>query len=90
MKQTQAIHEALKRLMRARGKTYAEAAKVLQLSEASIKRLFSRTELSLELWPKLGGTVAAFRLETEAGRVDLMRTATATREILPCLYVQIV
>ena len=48
MKQTQAIHEALKRLMRARGKTYAEAAKVLQLSEASIKRLFSRAELSLE------------------------------------------
>jgi DNA-binding Xre family transcriptional regulator len=48
MKQTQAIHAALKRLMRSRRKTYAEAAKVLELSEASVKRLFSRTELSLE------------------------------------------
>src|SRR5687767_15911329 len=48
MKQTQAIHAALKRLMRSRGKTYAQAAKVLDLSEASVKRLFSRAELSLE------------------------------------------
>ncbi len=48
MKQTQAIHVALKRLMRARGHTYAQAAAVLDLSEASVKRLFSRAELSLE------------------------------------------
>jgi len=48
MKQTEAIHDALKRVLRSSGKTYAEAAKVLKLSEASIKRLFSRAELSLE------------------------------------------
>jgi len=48
MKQTEAIHDALKRVMRSSGKTYAEAAKVLKLSEASIKRLLSRAELSLE------------------------------------------
>ncbi len=48
MKQTIAIHAALKRLLKARGRTYAEAAVVLGLSEASIKRLFSKGELSLE------------------------------------------
>ncbi len=47
MNQTQAIHAALKRLMRSRGRTYAEAAPVLGLSEASIKRLFSKNALSL-------------------------------------------
>lgn len=48
MKQTKAIHLSLKRLLRARGHTYAGAAAVLGLSEASVKRLFSRAELSLE------------------------------------------
>ncbi len=48
MRQTLAIHAALKRLMKARGRTYAEAAVVLALSEASVKRLFAKGELSLE------------------------------------------
>src|SRR5688572_13953808 len=48
MKQNEAIHAALKKLMRSRGRTYAQAAKVLGLSEASVKRLLSRCELSLE------------------------------------------
>jgi DNA-binding Xre family transcriptional regulator len=48
MKQTEAIHEALKRQMRSSGRTYAQAAHVLKLSEASVKRLLSRSELSLE------------------------------------------
>lgn len=48
MKQTDAIHTALKRMMRTSGRTYAEAAQVLELSEASVKRLLSRSELSLE------------------------------------------
>ena len=48
MKQTEAIHVALKKIMRSRGRTYAQAARVLELSEASIKRLISRSELSLE------------------------------------------
>lgn len=47
MHQTEAIHTALKRLLRARGKTYADAAAVLGLSEASVKRLFSQAGLSL-------------------------------------------
>lgn len=48
MKQTQAIHRALKRHMRSRGKTYADAAEVLGLSESSVKRLFSKSALSLQ------------------------------------------
>lgn len=48
MRQTLAIHAALKRLLKARGRTYAEAATALELSEASVKRLFARGELSLE------------------------------------------
>lgn len=47
MSQTQAIHAALKKLMRSRGVTYAQAARVLGLSEASIKRLFSQQAFSL-------------------------------------------
>jgi transcriptional regulator with XRE-family HTH domain len=53
MRQTQAIHAALKRLLRARGRTYAGAAVVLGLSEASVKRLFARGELSLERLERL-------------------------------------
>ena len=47
MNQTQLLHHALKKLMRSRGRTYADAAVVLNLSEASIKRLFSKHALSL-------------------------------------------
>jgi len=45
--QSKSIHDALKRIMRSKGKTYAEAAEVLELSEASVKRLFSSAGLSL-------------------------------------------
>ena len=47
MTQTRSIHSALKKVMRSRGRTYADAAGVLDLSEASIKRLFSQNALSL-------------------------------------------
>jgi DNA-binding Xre family transcriptional regulator len=53
MNQTQAIHGALKRLIKNRGRTYADAAQVLELSEASVKRLFSRNELSLDRLERL-------------------------------------
>lgn len=53
MRQTIAIHAALKRLLKARGRTYAEAAVVLELSEASVKRLFASGELSLERLERL-------------------------------------
>ena len=48
MRQTHAVHLAIKKALRARSHTYADVAKVLEISEASVKRLFSRDQLSLE------------------------------------------
>ncbi len=45
--QSKSIHVALKKRIREQGKTYSDAAKVLQLSEPSIRRLFSTGGLSL-------------------------------------------
>ncbi|MDH5211717.1 MAG: helix-turn-helix transcriptional regulator, partial [Betaproteobacteria bacterium] len=41
------IVDALKRCLRARGMTYAKLARELRLSEASVKRLFSRRTFTL-------------------------------------------
>ncbi len=43
-----ALVEALKRMLRARDVTYAQVAQVLGLSEASIKRMFARQDLTLQ------------------------------------------
>jgi transcriptional regulator with XRE-family HTH domain len=51
--------EALKKTVRARGMTYAELARRLQLSEASVKRMFSR------------GTFTLARIEEVLAAVDL-------------------
>ena len=48
MSQTTLILETLKQEIRRRGKTYADAALALGLSEASVKRLFSEKSFSLE------------------------------------------
>lgn len=48
MSQRDQIVVELKRALRERGLTYAVAAKKLQLSEASVKRLFSTGQLTLE------------------------------------------
>lgn len=47
MQQTVALHRALKRALKERRKTYRDAALVLSLSEASVKRLFSQSQISL-------------------------------------------
>lgn len=48
MGQTSAIMEALKKTLKAHGKTYADVAQALELSTASVKRLFSEEALSLK------------------------------------------
>jgi len=73
VKQTQAIHIALKRQIRARGYNYAHAAGVLALSEASVKRLFSRAELSLERLEKLCDWIG----------IDIGDVVTMSRDIEP-------
>lgn len=48
MAQTASLIQALKRALKAHGKTYADVAQALELSEASVKRLFAEHSLSLE------------------------------------------
>jgi len=48
MSQTERLTAALKQCLRAKGITYADLASELGLSEASVKRIFSKGDLSLE------------------------------------------
>lgn len=48
MAQTQQLIDALKRTLKAHGLTYADVAKQLHLSEANVKRLFSKKTFTLE------------------------------------------
>ena len=48
MAQTQQLIDALKRSLKAHGMTYADVASHLDLSEANIKRLFSKRTFTLE------------------------------------------
>jgi transcriptional regulator with XRE-family HTH domain len=48
MAETAALLEVLKRQLKARGVTYAQVARHLRLSEASVKRMFSKREFTLK------------------------------------------
>ena len=48
MAQTAALVDVLKRELRARGVTYAQVARNLKLSEASVKRMFSKRDFTLK------------------------------------------
>ena len=48
MAQTRELIKTLKLALKARGKTYADVALELGLTEASVKRLFSRQSFSLD------------------------------------------
>ena len=48
MAQTTQLIQALKQALKARGKTYLDVARYLNLSEASVKRLFSQKRLTLQ------------------------------------------
>ena len=48
MSQTDQILTALKKCLRAKGLTYRDVAAALELSEASVKRLFSEQSFSLK------------------------------------------
>ena len=53
--QTSLLVEALKRLLRARGMTYRDLARSLELSEASVKRLFAKEALTLKRLEEICG-----------------------------------
>ena len=48
MSQSQLLMQALKSLLKSQNKTYAMVAEHLRLSEASVKRMFANTQISLE------------------------------------------
>lgn len=53
MAQTDALIKALKKQLKAHGKTYADVASGLQLSEASVKRLFAEQSFTLQRLEKI-------------------------------------
>ena len=48
MSQTNSLLQALKKQLRAQGKTYVDVAQLLDLSEASVKRLFASQSFTLQ------------------------------------------
>ncbi len=61
MAHSAALVDALKRELKSRGVTYAELARALQLSEATLKRMFSRRDFTLTRFDEI----------CEAAQIDL-------------------
>ncbi len=70
MSQTAALLDTLKRLLRMRGITYRSIATELEMSEASIKRLFSSRRISLDRLEKIC-ELASISLADLAKQMDL-------------------
>ncbi len=70
MRQTRAVHQAIKQVLRERSLTYADVAPIMQVSESTVKRLFARHQLSLE------------RIETICDwlNIDFIELATLSRQ----------
>ena len=86
MKGTQAVVEGLKRALRARRITYARVARTLCLSEASVKRMFSRNHFTLQRFDQVcelaGTTFTELARETDsAGAYISQLTLEQEREI---------
>lgn len=83
MSQTGKLLDALKDELRRQGKTYADAAAILNLSEASIKRLFSKRSMSLQrldsLCTWLGLEISDLIQDMEA-RLDRLSALTPGQE----------
>ncbi|MBC5764956.1 helix-turn-helix domain-containing protein [Ramlibacter albus] len=75
MANSTALLDALKRELRARKVTYARVAEHLQLSEASVKRLFAQNDLSL---PRIDATCALLGIEF----TDLAAAAVARTNVI--------
>ncbi|GGB86407.1 transcriptional regulator [Marinobacterium zhoushanense] len=85
-KQTKALIATLKRALKASGRTYADVAQALALSEASVKRLFSTHQLSLdrldEICQLIGMEISDLvkQMDEDAGRIERL-TVEQEREI---------
>src|SRR2546427_8531746 len=88
--------EALKKCLRARGMTYAALARELRISEASVKRMFSRSSFTLSRIEEILATldldlheVARMSLASAAGPTELtldQETALAKDERLISVF----
>jgi len=87
MAQTGALVGALKQVLKSRGITYAEIARRLGMSEASIKRVFAKQSFTLDRLDKICGVLGigitdlARMVEHEAERVTQL-TLEQEREIV--------
>lgn len=83
MAETAVLMDALKRTLRARGINYAAVARKLEISEASVKRLFSRGGFTLERFEEVcslaGTSFAELARETESGK-DCVSQLTLEQE----------
>lgn len=83
MADTSSLTNALKRALRARRINYAQVASALDLSEASVKRLFSRGGFTLERFEQVcalaGTSLVALARESESGR-DAVAQLTPEQE----------
>ncbi|TCK04077.1 helix-turn-helix domain-containing protein [Marinobacterium mangrovicola] len=85
-RQTKPLIDTLKRCLKANGKTYADVATALDLSEASVKRLLSTHQLSLErldaICQLMGMEITDLvkQMEENSGRIEQL-TVEQEREI---------
>ena len=73
----------VKRQLKAQGRSYRDVARYLELSEASVKRLFSSERFTIERLAKIGellGFTLAEMLQTAASSVPELDTLTSAQE----------
>ena len=83
MSQSQAMIDTLKQVLREQGITYRDVAKAIDLSEASVKRLFSERSFSLERFERVaeiaGLSLSELVVEMDR-RADLLTNLTQEQE----------
>lgn len=83
MAETNALIDGLKRALRARRINYSQVAVALELSEASVKRLFSKGGFTLERFEQVctlaGTSLVELARETESGK-DIVSQLTLEQE----------
>lgn len=87
MAQTSGLVQALKRALKARGTTYAQVARSIGMSEASVKRMFSREDFTLRRFDEIcrlaGVEIADLARAAEARRREIARlTLEQEKEIV--------
>ena len=86
MSQIVAVVEALKRALKAKKLTYAQVARELKMSEASVKRMFSSNHFTLDRFEQicqiagLGLTELAREVDSEKNYISHLTLDTGARQ----------